>query len=113
MSSTTDNSTEDVSKKDSGVVEDGSTKDLSSPTTQESSSSSPESSNNQPDKQEKDKQEEKPQLNLLEVPVSDEHAALNIIVGFLGIAQRRGAFAMNESAKIFECVKMFQNNKSS
>lgn len=48
------------------------------------------------------------QLNLLEVPIDSEHAALNIIVGFLGIAQRRGAFAINESAKIFECVKMFQ-----
>ena len=58
------------------------------------------------------KAEEKPQLNLLDVPVTDEHAALNVIVGFLGIAQRRGAFAINESAKIFECVKMFQKNEA-
>ena len=56
--------------------------------------------------------EETPQLNLLDVPITDEHAALNVIVGFLGIAQRRGSFAINESAKIFECVKMFQQNKS-
>ena len=56
--------------------------------------------------------EEKPQVNLLNVPIKDEHAALNVIVGFLGIAQRRGAFAINESAKIFECVKMFQTNNS-
>lgn len=58
------------------------------------------------------KSDEKPQLNLLDVPVTDEHAALNVIVGFLGIAQRRGAFAINESAKIFECVKMFQKNEA-
>jgi len=57
--------------------------------------------------------EESPQLNLLDVPITDEHAALNVIVGFLGIAQRRGSFAINESAKIFECVKMFQQNQSS
>ncbi len=56
---------------------------------------------------------EQPQLNLLEVPITDEHAALNVIVGFLGIAQKRGTFAINESAKIFECVKMFQRNQSS
>lgn len=60
----------------------------------------------------KETKEEKPQLNLMDVPVTDEHSALNVIVGFLGIAQRRGAFAINESAKIFECVKMFQKNQS-
>lgn len=50
-----------------------------------------------------------PQVNLLEVPINTEHDALNVIVGFLGMAQRRGCFAINESAKIFECVKMFQS----
>jgi hypothetical protein len=60
-----------------------------------------------------EKKPEQPQLNLLEVPITDEHAALNVIVGFLGIAQKRGTFAINESAKIFECVKMFQRNQSS
>lgn len=56
--------------------------------------------------------EQQPQVNLLDVPVTDENSALNVIVGFLGIAQRRGAFAINESAKIFECVKMFQPGQS-
>ena len=49
-----------------------------------------------------------PQLNLLNIPIVTEHDALNVIVGFLGVAQRRGVFAINESAKIFECVKMFK-----
>jgi len=54
-----------------------------------------------------------PQVNLLEVPINTEHDALNVIVGFLGMAQRRGCFAINESAKIYECVKMFQSTEPS
>ena len=48
------------------------------------------------------------QVNLLGVNITDENAALNVIVGFLGLAQKRGAFAINEAAKIYECVQMFQ-----
>jgi hypothetical protein len=33
--------------------------------------------------------------------------ALNLLVGFLNIAQRRGAFGMDESAKVWEAVKWF------
>ena len=47
-------------------------------------------------------------MNLLEVPINNENDALNVIIGFLSVAQRRGAFAINESSKIFECVKKFQ-----
>lgn len=47
-------------------------------------------------------------MNLLEVPVNNENDALNVLIGFLSVAQRRGAFAINESSKIFECVKKFQ-----
>ncbi len=53
-------------------------------------------------------EEKPPQINLLEVDVTNEQVALNVIIGFLGVAQRRGCFAMNESAKIFECVKKFK-----
>ena len=48
------------------------------------------------------------QVNLLNVTVNNENDALNVIIGFLSVAQRRGVFAINESAKIFECVKKFQ-----
>ena len=48
------------------------------------------------------------QVNLLNVAVTDENTALNVLVGFLGLAQKRGAFAINESAKIYECVQRFQ-----
>ncbi len=48
------------------------------------------------------------QVNLLDVVVNDENTALNVMVTFLNAAQRRGAFSMPESAKIWECVKVFQ-----
>ena len=38
-------------------------------------------------------------INLLEVDIDSTNTALNVIVGFLGLAQKRGAFAINESAK--------------
>ena len=45
---------------------------------------------------------------LVDVEVDSENAALNLLVSFLGLAQRRGAFGLDEAAKIFECVKVFQ-----
>ncbi len=59
---------------------------------------------------EKEQEEPTPvqQVNLLDLPVRNENEALNVMVGFLGLAQKRGCWAINESAKIYECVKMFQ-----
>ena len=45
---------------------------------------------------------------LLSVPVSDENSALNLLVSFLNLAQRRGSFSIDESAKIWECISKFQ-----
>ena len=53
-------------------------------------------------------EEKKPELKLVDVVVTDENVALNVLVSFLSLAQRRGAFGMDESSKIWECVKMFQ-----
>jgi len=52
-------------------------------------------------------EEEPKQVNLLDIPVTDENSALNVLVGFLGLAQKRGAFAINESAKLYECIQKF------
>ena len=49
----------------------------------------------------------KTQINLLTVPIDNEMVALNVLIGFIGVAQKRGAFAINESAKLFECIKKF------
>jgi hypothetical protein len=51
-------------------------------------------------------------IDLLTIDIKDENTALNVLVGFLGIAQRRGVFALNESSKIYEAIKMFAQNKS-
>ena len=49
-----------------------------------------------------------PQIDLLKVEITDENTALNVLVGFLGLAQRRGVFAINESAKIYEAINKFK-----
>ncbi len=56
-------------------------------------------------------QQQQSQTNLLEMPVTNENEALNCIVNFLHLAQRRGAFAIAESAKVYECVKIFQKQQ--
>ena len=53
-------------------------------------------------------QQQQQQVNLLEMPVTNENEALNVMVNFLHLAQRRGAFAIAESSKIYDCVKVFQ-----
>jgi hypothetical protein len=51
---------------------------------------------------------EQKEVKLVDVPVTDENMALNLMVSFLSLAQRRGCFTFDESAKIWECVKKFQ-----
>jgi hypothetical protein len=48
------------------------------------------------------------EIKLVDIEVKDENTALNIMVNFLGLAQKRGVFSFDESAKIWECIKMFQ-----
>ena len=45
---------------------------------------------------------------LVDIPVTNENMALNLLVSFVHLAQRRGAFNIDESAKIYECIKKFQ-----
>lgn len=45
---------------------------------------------------------------LVDIVVRDENTALNLLVSFVSLANKRGAFTLDESAKIWECVKMFQ-----
>jgi len=52
--------------------------------------------------------QKKPEVKLVDIAVTDENIALNVLVSFLNLAQRRGAFTIDESSKIWECVKMFQ-----
>ena len=53
------------------------------------------------------------ETKLVDVPVTNENMALNLLVSFINLAQRRGAFNIDESAKIYECIKMFQKPQQS
>ncbi len=39
--------------------------------------------------------------------ITNENDALNMLVNFVNIAQRRGVYNVQESAKIWECIQMF------
>lgn len=54
---------------------------------------------------EENKQQE---VSILDVPVENENMALNVLVSFVNLAQRRGAFNVQESAKIWECIQKFK-----
>ena len=61
--------------------------------------------------QEKDNgssQTNEPTQKLSDVKLENEVMALNVMVSFLAQAQKRGAFSLDESAKIWECIKWFQ-----
>ena len=45
---------------------------------------------------------------LVDVPITNQNEALQLIVTFLNLAQKRGSFTLDESAKLWECVKYFQ-----
>jgi len=51
---------------------------------------------------------EKKQTRLVDVPVNSPQDALQLLVTFINLAQKRGAFTLDESAKLWECIKMFQ-----
>ncbi len=48
------------------------------------------------------------EVKLVDIPITDENTALNVMVSFLNLAHKRGSFTIDESAKIWDCIKMFQ-----
>jgi hypothetical protein len=50
------------------------------------------------------------EVKITDIPIKDENTSLNVMVNFLGIAQKRGVFTFDESAKIWECIKIFQKS---
>ena len=64
----------------------------------------------QPNQQQQPNQEQQqqPQVKLADLKVNTENDALNYMVGFLELAQRRGVFTLEEAAKINECVAKFR-----
>lgn len=52
----------------------------------------------------------KNEIKLVDIQITDENTALNVMVSFLSLAQKRGSFSFDESSKIWECIKIFQKN---
>jgi len=50
------------------------------------------------------------EIKLVDIPIRDENTGLNVMVSFLSLAQKRGVFSFDESAKIWECIKIFQKD---
>jgi hypothetical protein len=50
---------------------------------------------------------EAPKTLLVDVPVDGTNSALNLMIAFLSVAQKRGTFNMQESAKLWECISVF------
>ena len=46
-------------------------------------------------------------IKLTDVKVTDENVALNLLVSFISLAQKRGTFTIDEAAKIWECISTF------
>ena len=47
---------------------------------------------------------------LSDLEIKDENVALNVLISFVGIAQKRGVYNLEEAAKLWECVQMFMKN---
>jgi hypothetical protein len=47
---------------------------------------------------------------LIDVQITNENMALNVIVSYMHIALKRGTFSFEEAGKINECIQKFQKN---
>ncbi len=48
------------------------------------------------------------EVRLVDMTIKNDNDALNLLVAFVGLAQNRGAFNLEEAGKIWECVKHFK-----
>tara|TARA_E500000331_G_scaffold167661_1_gene162187 strand:- start:5633 stop:5926 length:294 start_codon:yes stop_codon:yes gene_type:complete len=52
-------------------------------------------------------QPETREVPIVDIPINSHNTALNILVALTGVAQKRGAFNIQESAKLWECIQAF------
>jgi hypothetical protein len=50
-----------------------------------------------------------PKTRLVDAKVTTPNEAFNLLITFINLAQKRGAFGLDEAHKIFDCMKLFQN----
>jgi len=51
--------------------------------------------------------------DLLNIEVKDQITALNVLINYITIAQKRGIFSIQESAHIWSCIQLFISQGSS
>tara|TARA_B100001093_G_scaffold519746_1_gene610228 strand:- start:12651 stop:12899 length:249 start_codon:yes stop_codon:yes gene_type:complete len=56
---------------------------------------------------------ENQQVSIKDIKIENENIALNVLVGMVNIAQKRGAFSLEESSKAWECVQLFMKPQQS
>ena len=56
--------------------------------------------------------DDKKELKLVDVEITNENMALNVLISFVNQAQKRGAFGIDESAKIWECITLFSSKRT-
>jgi hypothetical protein len=50
---------------------------------------------------------------LVDVKIINENVAFNVIISFTTLAQKRGAYTIEESAKLWECIQRIQQASTS
>ena len=58
-------------------------------------------------------QQEPVEMVITKVPVTDQNIALQLLVAFTQLAYRRGAYNIEEAAKLHECIEIFKVPKES
>lgn len=51
---------------------------------------------------------EKSNYRIVDIEITSQNIALNCMVKYLALAQKTGAFTIEESAHIMECIKQFK-----
>ena len=54
--------------------------------------------------------EQTKQVRIVDIPITDQSSAFYVLTNFINLAQKRGVFTIEESAKIFECYKQFNQS---
>ena len=57
--------------------------------------------------EDQNKSDEPKEINISDINVENENIALNMLITFIQLAHKRGAFSIQESSKIWECVSKF------
>ena len=90
---------------DNNITMEKTEKEVPSQQPEQQSEQQPEQQSEQQPEQQPQQQPQQPDISKL--VIADENTALNVMVSFLHMAQKRGAFNIEESAKAWECIQMF------